>query len=164
ATEILAELSRAHEDAAEYGGDLAASHVELGEVYRLTGRLDKAEAAHLQALEIQERLAAGHKEVTEYRRALARTRTALGRLYLYSMCQYEKAQDSLEQSLAIWSELVENDAHAPENRHGLANAQRSLGMTYKERGQSDKAEVTLRGAVATAQALARDYPDVVEYR
>ena len=54
---------------ADYQGDLAAGHFELGAVLFDIGRFDQAEAAYRQALATQTKLAADHPVVAEYRRA-----------------------------------------------------------------------------------------------
>ena len=57
--------------------------------------------------------------VAEYRRAQATTQDALGGLFVRAG-QYDRAHESLEKGLAIWRQLVGNDAHVLEDRHGLA--------------------------------------------
>ena len=78
--------------------------------------------------------------------------------------QYDKAHESLEKGLAIWSQLVGNDSHVPEDRDGLASVQLTLGIAYGAKGQSEKSEAMLKEAASTYQALAADCPDVPEYR
>jgi tetratricopeptide (TPR) repeat protein len=101
--------------------------------------------------------------VTEYRRALATTENALGRCCVRAG-RYDKADESLEKALAIWSQLMGNHAHATEDRHGLASVRLMLGIAYGARGQSEKSEAMLKEAASTYQALIAECPDVPEYR
>ena len=66
--------------------------------------------------------------------------------------------------MAIWSELIRNDAQVPEDRHGLASAQKTLGIAYSQRGQFENSAAMLKEAARTYQALVADCPDVPEYR
>ena len=89
------------------GPYLPGDEITAIEPRMVTSILEVPIEAYQQALAIQKKLAADHPEAAEYRRALATTQNGLGSLYTRAG-QHEKAQASLEQALAIWSQLVGN--------------------------------------------------------
>jgi hypothetical protein len=75
-----------------------------------------------------------------------------------------EAAATLEQALVTWKQLVDHNPHVPEDRDGLASAQRRLADTCTERGESGNAEAMIKAAASTYQALVQDHPDRPEYR
>src|SRR5579883_3468094 len=56
-----------------------------------------------------------------------------------------------------------NEAKNPEDRHGLATAQKWLGETYTQRGWYKKAEAKLKEAASICEGLVRDHSEVPTY-
>ena len=65
----------------DYQSDLFVSHRSLGNIYRIIGRFDKAQAAYNRSLTIAAKLACEDQHIAEYQRALAGYHNAMALLH-----------------------------------------------------------------------------------
>ena len=86
--------------------DLAASYLNLGNLYQTTGRAKEAEVADKEAIAIWKHLAEKHPEVPGYRHYLATSHNNLGNLY-EATGRAKEAEANHKEARAIWKHLAE---------------------------------------------------------
>jgi serine/threonine-protein kinase len=146
-----------------YDADRAACLHHLGRLYRLTDRLDRAEASYLQALKIWDRLVRASPHEDLYRAGQARSQLGLGNVHQVRR-RLDRSRDLYAQALRTRKALADAHPDVPEYRHDLAVSQNNLAMVFSAAGRTRRAESAFLQAVETLRALVHDYPHVSQYQ
>jgi tetratricopeptide (TPR) repeat protein len=147
----------------DYRQFLAASHNNLGSLFRDLGRTPEAEERYRKALAIQEKLVADFPAVPLYRWFLAAKQLNLGVL-LAGLGKRAEAEEQYRKALAIYEKLAADFPALSEYRKELANANNNLGLLLADLGKRPEAEEQYRKALAISEKLAADFPNVPQYR
>ncbi len=159
---VLQRLVRDHPKVADYHYYEGAVQGLLGNVYRNTGRLARAEAAYDGAFGVFERLAREHARVAEYREALAKAHANLALLHKL-LGREALAEEAGRKAIAVFEELTRDHPEVTEYQFALACAHNNSGELYRETGRSGQAEACYLKALAIHEKLARDQPNVPDF-
>jgi tetratricopeptide (TPR) repeat protein len=159
AASLLSQLVLDKPNRAEHQRDLAASYGLLGLIYFDEDHLDKADAAYLKALAIQEKLVEASPTAAEHQFALARTYSALG-LINQRADRPEDAANRSQQAQNVLSQLVQNYPLVAEYQSLLASTQLNLGQVFLMSGVTEKAEIALKDARSLYGKLVQGQKDV----
>ena len=113
----------------EYRCDLAVGHLDLGNLYKDTGRPKEAEAAYKEAIAILKILADKHPEVPEYQNHLAGSHNNVGSLY-QNTGRVKEAEAAHKEALAIYQSLIEIYPNSSEYRERLATTYYNLACIH----------------------------------
>src|SRR5262245_3192162 len=120
AEELFKAAIQEYETKPDESGDVAAVLSNLGEVYRLTGRFDEAEATYTKALQLRE------KKFGPEHPATANTLNAIACLYL-DLGQSQAAEDTASRAVGIRERAGETtDSQFGAMLHNLGEAKRRL--------------------------------------
>lgn len=120
AEELFKAALQEHETKLDESGDVAAVLSNLGEVYRLTGRFDEAEATYTKALQLRE------KEFGPDHATTANTLNAFACLYL-DLGQSQAAEQTASRAVAIREHAGQtSDSQFAAMLHNLGEAKRRL--------------------------------------
>ena len=137
--------------------DLALSLDYLGQLSANARRMDVAEKAFREALELRAQLAepvdCGAFEISEHAAALRH----YGQ-FLAAQRDWETAENLVRQAEATYQTAVLRAQNFPESRHELHNTHTLLGEILIQRGQVLEALATFRLALATRAVLHRTFP------
>jgi tetratricopeptide (TPR) repeat protein len=161
---IFERLTRDHPDVADYREELARAHNQLGDLYRLTDQLPRAEQAYAKARDLRKQLADAAPAQARYQSDLAASYANLGNLYCETN-RLAQAKEPLQESLRISKGLA--DAHPGDARHYryyLATAHLNLGLWYGDTGSLDKLEAHLHQGRDILKDLAGKHPSVSKYQ
>ena len=146
-----------------YQSDLSISHRSLGEIYGITGRFDKAEAAYNRSLTIAAKLACEDQHIAEYQRALAGYHNAMALLH-HDKGALGKAETAYKASLTTWKKLADKHPEVPIYQQNLALSHNNLALLYNGEGQFKKAEAAHQMSLDILIKLANRHPNVPEYQ
>jgi tetratricopeptide (TPR) repeat protein len=120
---------------------LAATQLNLGQVYLVKGWNEKAQKALKEARDIYGKLVQGRPDVLpEDRQALARSHALLGMAYTYrDPPQADQAAEEQQQALGIFQKLAEEHQDVLEYAYDVGRCHLELGRTADRSGQSQVA-------------------------
>ena len=116
---------------------------------------------HREALRLREALA--RQAPDTYQADLSRTLLNLG-LLLKRTGRFVEAEDAMRRSVAAAEDQVARTPRDPAARHSLAIEWDELATLLAYHSRPDEAEALLRRANALVEALATDFPSVIEYQ
>jgi hypothetical protein len=111
-------LARERPKVAEYRSKLAEAHGRLGDQYQIQGRVQEAEAAFHQALDLADRLAREHPEVSAYQESLAQILHHFAKLQANKL--HDQSGSTASHQRAV--EITEKLAFAPHENGRLVLA------------------------------------------
>jgi tetratricopeptide (TPR) repeat protein len=158
---FLAELNAEFPTNARYSQDLATCVNNLGQLLKSAGRTPEAEQALREALGLRQKLT-DEQHDEEDRRELATVADNLGVLLL-GEGRYAEANSLLQQSVGLLEELA-GASTEPAYQQNLARGRNNLGVLLAAVGRPDEAEQTFRQALDVLFGLAKQYPNVPDYR
>ncbi|HBI42807.1 MAG TPA: hypothetical protein DDY78_08105, partial [Planctomycetales bacterium] len=158
---FLAELNTQFPTNVRYCQDLATCVNNLGQLLKSAGRTPEAEQALREALGLRQKLA-DEQHDEEDRRELATVADNLGVLLL-GEGRYAEADTLLQQSVGLFDELAAASTE-PAYQQNLARGRNNLGLLLAAVGRPDEAEQTFRQALDVLSGLAKNYPNVPDYR
>jgi eukaryotic-like serine/threonine-protein kinase len=158
---FLAELNAKFPTNARYSQDLATCVNNLGQLLKSAGRTPEAEQALREALGLRQKLT-DEQHDEEDRRELATVADNLGVLLL-GEGRYAEADSLLQQSVGLLEELA-GASTEPAYQQNLARGRNNLGVLLAAVGRPDEAEQTFRQALDVLFGLAKQYPNVPDYR
>ncbi len=139
AQDVLNKLVQDYSDVTEYQSLLAATQMNLGQVYMMKGWHEKAATALNEARRIYEVLAEGPPDgLPEDWQFLARSHTLLGRAYLEAD-HTEKAEKEEQQALRIFQKLAQEHQDVPEYAYDVGRCRMELGRTADCAGRPEAA-------------------------
>jgi tetratricopeptide (TPR) repeat protein len=158
AEDILNKLVRDYPNVSEYQSLLAATQVNLGQVYIFKGWHVKAETALKEAKSIYEELVQSRPDVLpEDRQSLARSHALLGVAYNLRT-QTEKAEAEQQQALRIFEKLAQDHPDVMEYAYDVGRCHAELGRTADRRVRSEVAlEEYAKAIEIMEQAVGKGY-------
>jgi tetratricopeptide (TPR) repeat protein/tRNA A-37 threonylcarbamoyl transferase component Bud32 len=144
---IRQKLADGYPAVADFQNDVAASYTSIGYLLSQMGNPAKALEAHQKALPIRQKLADANPTVIKFQRSLAQSHNLLGRL-LAGEQRFADAFTALDAGLAIRQKLVNADPKNTEYPTDLGYSHAYRGWARVRAGQSARAAVDLRRAVA----------------
>ena len=146
----LNEAQKAYEQILELAGEdkllQAIGYINLGTIYKNSGKPDKAEESYMKSLEINEAL--GRQQDVAFANG------NLGIIY-YTRGEYDKAEEFYLESLEINEAL--------DRQEDMAIQYCNLGIIYKKRGELDRAEefylksLNINKSLGQKKGMASDY-------
>ena len=161
ALSLLAQLVESYPSVPAYRREQAATNSSLGLEFSALGRHSEAEVMHREALRLREALA--RQAPDTYQADLSRTLLNLG-LLLKRTGRFADAEDAMRRSVAAAEDQIARTPRDPAARHSLAIEWDELANLLAYHSRPDEAEVLLRRANALVEALATDFPSVIEYQ
>jgi tetratricopeptide (TPR) repeat protein len=163
AVAIFEQLTRDHPGVADHRDYLAWACNHLGDFYRLTGQLRRAEQAYLKGRDLRKQLADAEPNREQYQAELAVSYTNLGNLY----CDTNRlglAKEPLQEGLRILQRLADARPGNKRYRYFLATGHLSLGLWHRDTGAPDRQETHLRQGIDLLKTLVRQHPSVSKYQ
>ena len=158
-----AKLAEDNPAVTEFRKQLQASHFNLGNLLRQTGRRKEAEDLFRAALEIERGLVAENPAVPEFRRLLALNHHYLG-MVLKDTGRVREAEPEYLTAESILRKLVAANPAVTTYRSDLGSLYSDLGVLLAESGRTREAEIAFRAGIASVRTLAESNPTVTEFR
>jgi serine/threonine-protein kinase len=143
--------------------DLAESHINLGNLYRLTGRQAEAYAHVLKALHIAERLYQAQPNDPKHQLQLAIGCYGVG-LCLYTEGRGVEARAPYDRAIALLQQLVAKHPYVLDYREELARTLDCQGVVFRQLGEQGKARAANEQALGLCAELARAEPRLAWYK
>ncbi|HEV8140708.1 MAG TPA: protein kinase [Pyrinomonadaceae bacterium] len=134
------------------------------ESLRLMQRADEAAETFAEMLSLQQQLLNGQPDDAERMMAVAETSQVYGEV-LQAIERNDEAKTKIQASVDLGSRAVDvakAQANTPQQRVDLALMQEKLGSIFEDAGDLKQAEQIYREAVATAAAVHREHPEIVQ--
>jgi tetratricopeptide (TPR) repeat protein len=160
---VLKPLAKAHPQRPELRGRLAFAHNVRGNLRRVTGRPDLAEADYRAALAIRKRLVSDFPEQVEYRQHLALAHNNIGTL-LRATQRPKEAEEHYRAALDTRKQLAARFPSRPDLRDDLAQSHGNLANLLAADGRVKDAEEHYVSALALRKQLAADFPRRPDFR
>lgn len=144
--------------------ELATSHNNAANLYKRTGRPQKAKEAFETAQRIQAALAAETPDDPAYRLERAITLMNLAQLLTVSLGKIDEAKTTCEEAIGLLERLLEANPALPAYRQQLAATYNNQGTLLKLTGNGDKADEAYRRALDIQTRLTTEYPSIPLYR
>jgi tetratricopeptide (TPR) repeat protein len=143
AQDVLRKLVQDYPRVSEYQSllavTLAATQMNLGDVYVTHGSYDEAETVLKKAVSMYRELVRGQPGgLPEYREGLARSQTMLGMVY-HNRNQTEQAEKTEEQGLAIFEKLFQEHPDIPVYAYDVGRCYSALARSADQGGRADVA-------------------------
>jgi tetratricopeptide (TPR) repeat protein len=135
----------------------------LGNLYKESGRLEKAEEALRDGLKTRAALAKQHPNVSRYQADLAISHLSVGNLFMETD-RPQDAKKAYSEALEIQEILADQHPTVTEFAVGLGTTQVNLGDVSRAMGQADDALVRYNQAVTTLLAALKQQPQYVATR
>jgi tetratricopeptide (TPR) repeat protein len=155
-------LAHAHPANTQVQDDLAASHMNMGNVLSDLGRRADALVSFQRALPIRERLAKDNPAVHQFQSGLAACLDNIGGL-LFAMGNRTEAMASHRRALEIIERLARNHPTVTQFQDDLAICSMNLGNLYLFMGQPAEAIQSFSRSLEIYEQLVRDHPTVPNY-
>jgi eukaryotic-like serine/threonine-protein kinase len=156
-------LARLSDDRGEALGELAGAHGNLGELYRIEGDDARAEEEIGRASRLFDEAIAvggGSPDLRRHRAALLNSLSVV----LLRHDRRDEADRAIRQSVALLRSDRAAARSSVDDRQDLAMALISRGCVEREAGHAKAAEGTFREAIALAERLAAERPDLPDAR
>jgi eukaryotic-like serine/threonine-protein kinase len=127
-----------------------------------TQRQEEAIAAYKDALESTKDLSR-NPPTSEFDHERSQAMLQLGNLYRTSR-RLEEAESSLKESASILEQILAIEKGNIDAQYNLGGTYNYLGLTYANQGQNDKAMIAYEQSKGLFETLARDHPDLPNYR
>jgi len=147
----------------EFRQQLAATHINRGNLLSITGRPREAEKDYDQALDIQKQLATDFPTRPEFRKELATSYNNRG-ILLNNTGRPREAEKDYDQALSIQKQLAADFPTRTEFRQELARSHNNRGILLNNTGRSREAEKDYDQALMIHKQLAADFPSRPEFR
>jgi len=134
------------------------------ESLRLMQRVDDAAETFAEMLSLQQQLLNGQPDDAERMMAVAETSQVYGEV-LQAIERNDEAKAKSQAAVDLGSRAVDvakAQANTPQQRVDLALMQEKLGSMFEDAGDLKQAEQIYREAVATATAVHREHPEIVQ--
>jgi tetratricopeptide (TPR) repeat protein len=153
------ELAAVHPDNPQYRSSLAASHLSHAGV--LTSRPRETEQALREGVKVYETLVAEGREPTRFRAALGNSYYLLG-VFLSRMARLLEAESAFRQAI----DILDSSSRLPgrADHWQRATLEFELGQVLARVGRREAAEKAYRGAIAVAERIVSQFPNVPVYR
>ena len=159
----VALLERANLEHQTNRRDLAGAHVNLVNLFRQMGKLDRAETAHVRSMELLDRLQAGDPTDSENLILRARSYQNVGLVYM-AKGRMADAEEVYQKALVLNQQLHRVQPDVVDHRRRLSGTLNNLGLLYARDRQNEKAEAAFRESLAHKEATLRDYPMVTVFK
>lgn len=143
--------------------ELADALINLGNIDRSIGELDKAESAQKRAGEIGEALAAQSPTEPSYLRLLAIVHSNLGLIYA-DVNRAGESEAAYRRAIELEEQLAELDSRNLADRSRWANAYDNFGILLFATAKIAEAEDVYRKGMAIREKIVEDDPQNVSYR
>ncbi len=143
------------------------AYKRVGDIRAMLGQHGDAEEAYTQAIALLETLAADEPDVPDFRHGLARALLGFADLLRETGGRVGEAEEVLRRSAAVAKALANEHPEVPRYRVTLARNLQALGTLHVDRlqeGDVPGAFEAFRDAVILYEALAKEFPEVPEYR
>jgi serine/threonine protein kinase/tetratricopeptide (TPR) repeat protein len=140
----------------------ALGHFRVGQILRLLGRYDEAEAAYGEAIALLGPMADAHPEQPELRRHLADAHNYRGEVFRLSR-RFEPARADYDTAAGLQERLIAEYPNEPAYQSDLARTRYNVGLLLRDTGRLDDARAVLLDAVDRLRPLVRRYPGEREY-
>ena len=134
------------------------------ESLRLMQRLEEAAQTFAEMLTLEEQLLNAQPNNPEQMMVVAETSEVYGEV-LQSIEQFDEAKAKIQAAVDLGARAVDvakAQANTPQQRVDLALMQEKLGSMFEDAGDLKQAEQIYREAVATATAVHREHPEIVQ--
>jgi serine/threonine protein kinase len=136
----------------------------LGILYGVTNRKQKAIDTFELAAKMQKDLAANNRDIPTIRREFGRTLNNLGFQQWQTEGRTTTAPKTFAEAIGVLEELVRNFPGVPAYQDELAAVYRTRGGLFQANQQVVDAESETQKALAIHEKLAKEYPSIPEYR
>eukprot|EP00913_Durusdinium_trenchii_P010879 g10208.t1 len=160
---LFEQLSRDDPSATDYQDRLAASHQNIGDIFRKLGKPTESLAAYRASLRIRERLVNDNPTISRFRFGQSVTHYSIGVHYSQTGKRNEELAE-YQTALRIQKALVNEEPELIEYRANLALIRHAIGMHYTQMGKTDEALEAYREAKQIREKLVQEYPQIGEYR
>lgn len=143
--------------------ELADALINLGNIDRSIGEMDKAEAAHLRAREIGEALGAQAPTEPAFVRLLAIVHANLGLLYA-DISRSAEAEAAYRRAIELESQLADIDPRNAADQARWANAYDNFGILLFSKGRIAESEDAYRKGMEIREQLTQDNPGNSSYQ
>jgi serine/threonine protein kinase/tetratricopeptide (TPR) repeat protein len=172
---IQAQLTAEFPEEPNYRKDLARTLYYIANVLEFTGRRPEAEQTYRRAVRVLTQLVVNFPDVLLYRYNLAGALKDLSMLLdtspgrsrpgaLDTPGPLREAAELLEQSVALYRQLLAELPAHPDYRDGLSRSLNVLGNVLRDAGQTARAESAFRESIALRKHLTTAYPMDAEHR
>jgi tetratricopeptide (TPR) repeat protein len=150
-------------DEPDFQVERGRAYMQLGKLYRVTGRAQQAEAAGKMAQAIFRRLADADANKPQFRQELARSLQALGDVFR-DTGRHREAESAFQGARAIQQVLTAAHPREPAYWFELSVSCNYLGLVYVATKRSGEAEAAWKEARAIQQKLVDTHPQVPQYQ
>ncbi|HZU36302.1 MAG TPA: tetratricopeptide repeat protein, partial [Gemmataceae bacterium] len=148
---------------AEYSYALAKSYGASGHMHYKALHLDRATTRLQQALDVLNKVRNDARLATTRQILMEETQLDLGQIYI-QIGAYDRGELALREALRISKELAQNQADPPPERwEALAKSTTVLGVSYRMRLDTTRAEAVQQDALKIFDKLASEHRDVPVY-
>jgi tetratricopeptide (TPR) repeat protein/tRNA A-37 threonylcarbamoyl transferase component Bud32 len=145
--------------------EAARASERMAKIRSRLGDIAEAERADRKALEILGSLVADFPANTVYRDAIAKVHRDIAGLFV-DQEHWPEAEQSLNEAIAIWTGLSQQDPGRSSYQSNLSRTHASLANLYyvEMRGRVKEAEAEYQKALALADRVIRDNPDLAAHQ
>ena len=143
--------------------DLAASHNNLGSVYRFTDRLKRAETAYDISLDLRQSLIAIKRDDPKYRLGLAKSWNNIGILYR-TTDRFEEAEAAFHEAVRINQSLLKESPEHPDYQTELSRPLSNLGFLFTDMERLEEAQAIFHKVAEIRVNVAETHPDIPGYQ